>query len=213
MERQWFYAVNGQQNGPISEDEFVRLFQENHLSADTLVWTEKLPGWVAASSVKELWDSRQVTVPPPLQGNVPLSPDRGLYAGFWKRFAACLIDSIILGVGGMVIGFVFGLIYGVATGSAKGVELFGNIIGIIIGWLYYAACESSATQATPGKMALGIKVTDLAGMRISFGSASGRHFGKIISGLCLGIGYLSVAFSERKQGWHDMWANCLVVNK
>jgi len=213
MERQWFYAVNGQQKGPIAEDEFVRLFQENHLPADTLVWTEKLPGWVAASSVKGLLDYRPVAVPPPLQGNMPKSADRGLYAGFWKRCVACLIDSILLGLGGMAIGAVFGIVYGAVTGSASGVEFFANIIGVIIGWLYYALCESSTAQATPGKMALGIKVTDLAGRRISFGSASGRHFGKIISGLCLGIGYLSVAFSERKQGWHDMWANCLVVNK
>jgi uncharacterized RDD family membrane protein YckC len=62
-------------------------------------------------------------------------------------------------------------------------------------------------------MALGIKVTDLSGERIGFGKATGRYFGKIISGLILLIGYIMVAFTEKKQGLHDMMAGCLVVSK
>ena len=213
MERLWYYAVNGQQKGPFEEHEFVRLFQENQLPADTLVWTEKLSGWVAASSVKGLLTYTQGAVPPPLQGHSTLSPGSELYAGFWKRFVANLIDSVILGLGGMAVGAVVGSVYGGITGSESGVEVFANIIGIIVGWLYYAACESSAAQATPGKRALGILVTDLNGRRISFGRASGRHFGKILSALCLGIGFLAVAFTEKKQGWHDSMADCLVANK
>ncbi len=73
--------------------------------------------------------------------------------------------------------------------------------------------ESSPTQATLGKMALGIKVTDLAGKRVGFGKATGRYFGKIISALILLIGFIMVAFTEKKQGLHDKMAGCLVVNK
>ena len=112
-----------------------------------------------------------------------------------------------------IIGFVFGFIYGMTTGTAEGAEFIGNIIGVILGWLYSALFESSPQQATLGKMALGIKVTDLHGNPISFGKATGRHFGKIISGLILFIGFIMVAFTERKQGLHDMMAGCLVVNK
>ena len=213
MERLWYYAVNGQQKGPFAEDEFVRLFHENQLPADTLVWNQELTGWTPASTIEGLSAYRQVAVPPPLQGRVTQSPRSELYAGFWKRFVANLIDSVILGVGGMAVGAVVGSVYGGITGSESGVEVFAKIIGVIVGWLYYAACESSAAQATPGKRALGILVTDLNGQRISFGRASGRHFGKILSALCLGIGYLAVAFTEKKQGWHDSVADCLVVNK
>ena len=78
---------------------------------------------------------------------------------------------------------------------------------------YYALMESSANQATVGKMALGIRVTDLAGNRLTFGRATARHFGKIISGLTLGIGYLMVAFTPSKQALHDIMAGCLVVNR
>ena len=72
--------------------------------------------------------------------------------------------------------------------------------------------ESSAKQATLGKLALAIKVTDLNGNRISFGRASGRYFAKIISGLIFCIGYIIAGFTEKKQALHDMIANCLVVN-
>ena len=71
--------------------------------------------------------------------------------------------------------------------------------------------ESSAKQATVGKMALGIIVTDLDGRRIGFGRATGRYFAKILSALTLGIGFLMAGFTERKQALHDMVASCLVV--
>ena len=73
--------------------------------------------------------------------------------------------------------------------------------------------ESSRFQGTLGKLAVQIKVTDLDGNRISFGRATGRHFGKIVSGMILMIGYIMVAFTERKQGLHDIMAGCLVVRK
>jgi uncharacterized RDD family membrane protein YckC len=71
--------------------------------------------------------------------------------------------------------------------------------------------ESSAKQATVGKMALGIIVTDLDGRRIGFGRATGRYFAKILSALTLGIGFLMAGFTERKQALHDMVASCLVI--
>jgi uncharacterized RDD family membrane protein YckC len=51
------------------------------------------------------------------------------------------------------------------------------------------------------------------GARISFGNATGRYFGKILSGLILYVGYLMVAFTDKKQGLHDMMASTLVVLK
>ena len=84
---------------------------------------------------------------------------------------------------------------------------------MIVGWLYFALMESSVNQATLGKMALGIKVTDLDGNRISFGRATGRYFGKIVSGMILYIGFIMAGFTEKKQALHDIMASCLVVNK
>ena len=135
------------------------------------------------------------------------------YAGFWKRFAAAIIDGCILMVAGFIIGGFIGFVYGFTTGTSAGTGALGNIVGVIMGWLYFSLMESSSKQGTLGKMALGIKVTDLTGNAISFGRATGRHFSKIISTIILLVGYLMVAFTAKKQGLHDMIAGCLVVNR
>ena len=133
----------------------------------------------------------------------------GYYAGFWKRFAAAFIDGIIQ----LVVGFVFVIIMVGGIGDPDVVEGVWASIDFILGWFYYSIMESSPTQGTLGKMALGIKVTDLEGNRVGFGKATGRYFGKIISTLIFSIGFIMAAFTEKKQGLHDMMAGCLVVNK
>jgi len=126
---------------------------------------------------------------------------------------AALIDGVVLLITGCVVGGVVGGMYGALTGTAEGVEYLGNLIGLVIGWLYHAILESSPVQASLGKMALGIRVTDMNGDRISFGRATGRHFAKILSGLLLLIGYIMAGFTEKKQALHDIMASCLVVKK
>jgi Tfp pilus assembly major pilin PilA len=82
---------------------------------------------------------------------------------------------------------------------------------IAIYWLYFALQESSAAQATLGKRALGIKVTDEHAERISFARATGRFFGKIISALIANIVFMLAGWTERKQALHDMMASTFVV--
>ena len=129
------------------------------------------------------------------------------YAGFWRRFAALIIDYLVLGVAGFVLGLVWGLVAGDDDASLVLLQL----IATVASFLYFALMESSTNQATVGKMALGIKVTDLDGDRISFGRALGRTFAKILSGLIIFIGYIMAAFTEKKQALHDMIAGTLVV--
>ncbi len=124
------------------------------------------------------------------------------YAGFWIRFAAALIDGVVLWIPTAIVNAI-------VTASAN--PAVGWVFYIVVGWLYYALMESSPKQATLGKMALGLVVTDLDGKRISFGRATGRHFAKFISAITLLIGYLMVAWDERKQGLHDKIAGTLVV--
>lgn len=139
-----------------------------------------------------------------------------LYAGFWRRVVAYLVDFIIIFV---VLGITFavlGAIAGAAAGDNAGGVIGGLValfylIYIVALWLYFALMESSARQATFGKMALSIKVTDLDGRRIGFGKATGRFFGKIISGLILYIGFMMAGWTEKKQALHDMMAGTLVV--
>jgi uncharacterized RDD family membrane protein YckC len=86
------------------------------------------------------------------------------------------------------------------------------IILVFIGhWLYEALLTSSSWQGTVGKRILRLKVTDEAGNRIGFGRATGRFFGKILSHLILWIGFIMIAFTDRKRGLHDMMAGTLVM--
>jgi len=144
------------------------------------------------------------------------------YAGFWLRFCAAFTDGLITGFAGLIIGGCIGGILGgmmaVRTPGARfqmspEATLLIRLIGICIAWLYEALMESSSTQATLGKMALGLKVTDEFGNRISFGRATGRYFGKWISGIILLIGYFMAGWTEKKQALHDMMAGTLVVRK
>ncbi len=137
-----------------------------------------------------------------------------IHAGFWRRCAAYLFDYFIT----FVLAYAAGLLVGVGMGTTLGgavdsmsASLLGGIIGLVIGWLYFALQESSAAQATLGKRAMGIKVADDYGQRIGFGRASGRFFGKILSGLILAIGFMLAGWTARKQALHDMLAGTVVV--
>ena len=135
------------------------------------------------------------------------------YAGFWKRFAALILDTIIFIIPTFIIGLIFCIPLSATNLGEEGIEGLANVFGLFLGWLYNSIMDSSSKQGTLGKMALGIKVTDLNGNRIGFGKATGRYFGKILSVITLCIGYMMAGFTEKKQGLHDMMAGCLVVNK
>jgi len=135
------------------------------------------------------------------------------YAGFWSRLVAFVIDGIVLNIAYIVLGFIVGFTYGLLFETEEGAEVLGWIISILTSWLYYALMESSSAQATLGKMALGVRVTNLDGKRISFGKATVRYLGRFLSAITLGIGYLMIVFTEKKQGLHDMIAGTLVLKK
>jgi uncharacterized RDD family membrane protein YckC len=152
-----------------------------------------------------------------------------VYAGFWLRFVAYLIDVLIVGIPVGVLFMVVALGAGFGTafgriGEGNGSEILPMLLGgafltifcfALLGvWLYYALCESSAWQATVGKRALGLVVTDYAGNRVTFGRASGRFFGRLVTGLIpFAIGYIMAGFTEKKQALHDMIAACLVIRR
>jgi uncharacterized RDD family membrane protein YckC len=135
------------------------------------------------------------------------------YAGFWLRFVAFIIDSILLNIVGGVLGLIVGLgagFGGLSDGAVTGATAASSALSLIINWLYFAFMESSEWQATLGKKALSLVVTDEHGERISFGRATGRYFGKIVSWIILAIGFMMAGWTERKQALHDMLASTLV---
>ena len=138
------------------------------------------------------------------------------YAGFWRRFAAFNIDAVLLGMVQAVATIVMVVTIPEPEASDEanvGSIATANLVSFVATWLYFALMESSAKQATVGKILVGVVVTDIDGNRVSFGRASGRYFGKIVSWIILAIGFIMAAFTERKQALHDIMAGCLVIRK
>jgi uncharacterized RDD family membrane protein YckC len=226
---EWYYAINGVQQGPVSREALIQMLVNGQVAGDSLVWREGMGDWLPASRVPELVNiARLAPHVSPQHQNSPQLLAYGVgesvyqstagplpYAGFWIRFVAWLIDFILLMcvqfVSGIFIGFL--AVAGSSTnGISRGINDGAGFIGLLVGWLYFALMTSSSKQATLGMMAFGLRVTDLYGRRISFGRATGRHFAAILSGCLFCVGYLMIAFTEKKQALHDQIAGTLVLN-
>ena len=118
------------------------------------------------------------------------------FGGFWLRFAAILVDGLILSI---------------PAWYARSIDQMW--LSTIMTWLYFALFESSKLRATPGKLLLGLAVTDLAGEQISFIKATIRFFAKGLSTLLLFAGYVLAAFTPRNQALHDFLAKTLVIRR
>jgi uncharacterized RDD family membrane protein YckC len=130
-----------------------------------------------------------------------------VYAGFWVRVAALIIDSLVVG---LAIGVFFGIAMVLMPDNPVGMVLLVYGVGIPAGFAYYVLLESSSKQGTLGKQAMGIKVGKANGERITGLNALGRLFARWLSGMILYIGYIMVAFDAKKQGLHDKLANTYV---
>ena len=226
---------DGERHGPYKEDDVRQWLRSGQVSRDDLGWYEGLADW------QPLWvlfaDEVPVTPPPfgapAAAAALPSTTTAALedYAGFWKRLAAYILDAIILYIPGTLIQNMLGGDVAEATMKQAQQASPGDLhvlmaamnqyyttmmpavlLIAVVTWLYFAFCESSAWQATPGKLALGIRVTDMQGARISLPRALGRYPAKYLSAIILGIGFLMVGWTRRKQGLHDMIAGTLVLN-
>jgi len=131
--------------------------------------------------------------------------DNFTYAGFWIRFAAYFIDGIILTIAQYFLALVF----------FSGADLFAtnytlSLVSLLVGVAYFSGMESSARQATIGKILLKLKVGDAQGGQITFGNALGRYFAKILSFLTLLIGFMMAGWDPKKQALHDKIAGTYV---
>ncbi len=122
------------------------------------------------------------------------------YSGFWRRFVAAAIDSLILGIPALIF-----------TGLSRNYAT-SMIAGAILGFFYYPIFESSIMSATPGKALMGMTVVNLAGERINYKTALIRFFSRYLSLLLLYVGYLMQPFTKKKQTLHDMIAGTVVVD-
>jgi uncharacterized RDD family membrane protein YckC len=228
--------------GPFTRTQIAEKLQSAEFSLDSLAFIEGLSQWTPLRDILAKVDaasdlSSGATLSVALPVNAPAysyaatmqPPGHLVYAGFWPRVVAHILDNMIVSVPfvfiwfGIVVSVVgFGVFTQFAQQNATGpsAAFIGTVIilylSLILGrfilvWLYHALLESGPHQSTWGKRALGLKVTSFTGGRISFGHASGRYFSTLITNMTMGIGYLMVAFTDRKQALHDMIAGTLVI--
>ena len=134
------------------------------------------------------------------------------YAGFWIRFAATVIDTVlVILVTFPLLWWIYGPRY--FDGSMGG--LIAGPADFLISWVLPSLAVIlfwRHRQATPGKILLGLRVVDAnTGGPLSLGQGVGRYFAYFVSTLPFGLGFLWVAFDPRKQGWHDKLAHTVVI--
>ena len=151
------------------------------------------------------------------------------YGGFWLRFLAYLIDGAVIMIGVCVVVIPLFFLTGLGAflsqihpeedwnengvGVLIAVFLLFGAASLVVTWLYHAWMESSEWQATVGKKALDLVVTDIDGRRVSFWHATGRHFATIVSNMIYPFGHIMAGFTEKKQALHDMIAGCLILHR
>jgi uncharacterized RDD family membrane protein YckC len=266
----WHYAENGQQIGPVSEEQLLQLAQSGAVQRETLIWRSGMTGWkpfgeagpgappplpggaqnrlcascgrmfattdvaiygesAVCADCKPAWSQRL------RQGMTSTAPGGLRYAGFWIRVGAHLIDGIILST---VFGTVFFIFFGgtymeimrrAFEAGSQGNQLDPNEMAALIapmmasiGLFEFLGLAASLAYyaffwvrlgATPGKMAVGIRVVRPDGSPISVGQAIGRFFGYILSGLILYIGYMMAGWDDQKRALHDRLAETRVIYK
>ena len=232
----WYYANNNHRLGPVSDSEFARLAREKIIVDDTLVWRHGMPDWKTYAEVVASLPPPELTSLPEENGESapaaePVQPTpaaaaavealvpRLVYAGFWMRVCAKLIDIFIINV--MVIGVakMMGLwqeppeieSFDQFLQFAKGINVLGRIaffVTLVYQWIFLWRFS-----ATPGKLLLGLKVVRADGSKLSHGRIIGRFFAEMLNQFTLFIGYLVVAFDDEKRAMHDLICDTRVIYK
>jgi uncharacterized RDD family membrane protein YckC len=246
----WYYMENGQQRGPLNEEEFEDSIRSGKVSADTPVWNERMSGWNPYGSIRKdgspaeppviarqytcvecrksfpedevirYGDSWICAACKPiffqrLKEGARL-PGTMAYGGFWIRGVAKIIDGLIQGVFGILLFLAFMPFLSFrgsqadSTGFLVWIGLQGG--GVIFG-LAYTVFFLGKYGATPGKMAVGLKVVTSEGGAIDYKRAVARYFAEILSGLICYAGYIMAAFDEERRALHDRLCDTRVVYK
>lgn len=132
------------------------------------------------------------------------------YVGFWPRVAAAVVDAILLSAVAAPLLLLFYEQSFLVNSSSNSILVQLLIVGVVppvaitTFWI--------RRHATPGKMAISAIIIDekTAGPP-SIWQHVGRYCAYFLSALPLGLGFFWIAFSPKKQAWHDRLAGTLVV--
>jgi uncharacterized RDD family membrane protein YckC len=234
---EWFYSENGESRGPVSEGDLSDLTQSGKVTPETLVWREGWSNWrplrdaglgapgsgdAACVECGKIFPTSEMiqyegswicaTCKPvffqKVKEGVPIAGEMH-YAGFWIRFVAIFIDGIILNVLNIPVRLAIG--FGSTDSNVQMRIVFLSAgISMAIG-AAYEIFFVGRFGATPGKMALRLRIVRANGDKLTYGRACGRYFGKLLSSVTFLIGYIMAAFDEEKRGLHDRICDTRVI--
>lgn len=237
----WYYVKEGQRIGPVEREELDVRVAEGVVDGSTLVWRVSMSAWEPAHRVLELGVPPPVpSAPPPLPltppstfaprassapGWTPVNPRRSPsstsaacdYAGFWVRFAAKMIDGIVLyGIGLLVERAVATLFFDGLLPAPPDWPGFWRLLTIVapinlVIAIAYTVYFTRLHEATPGKRMLGLRVVRADGGRLGIGRIIGRYFSETVSTVVFFAGYVMAAFDDEKRTLHDYMCDTRVV--
>jgi uncharacterized RDD family membrane protein YckC len=204
LDELWYLQDEGEveAQGPLKGRVLKEMIQAGSIGAASLVAKVGATQWTAIADVPAFADHLLA------RGRVPLK-----YAGFWIRVLAYLIDVVLVYILAIVANVIpvaisFAGLADIGSGAMQPAIVLVSIGATL---LYYIYFPSSRWQATPGKRICGIHIIREDGRRVTGALALGRYLSYLISSLPLAIGFLMVAFTEQKQGLHDMICSTRVV--
>lgn len=235
----YHYVANGQQTGPVSEEQLATMHANGVITGETLVWCEGMPQWAPYSTItKGAGTAASVPMDPAggskcsiCHGTFP--PDQTIQygtmavcAGCKPRFLQGLREGAITGglefatVGARfgakfidnILLYVVNLALGVAAGTSNDPQaaIIMTAVGMVLGVAYQVILLGWRGQ-TLGKMATGVKVVNPDGSKIGYGKALGRSLAEILSGCLLSIGYIIALWDDEKRTLHDRIAGTRVI--
>lgn len=228
---------DGERHGPYKDEDIRQWLRSGQVSPDDLAWFDGLADWQALSVLfpDEVRDSAS---PPPFASHGPPAsstlPSETIgvlqnYASFGQRLGAWGIDYLLLLIPTMIVSINMGAVaiferfltqyqagntQAALTAYAEAISPT-TLVVLLIGFAYYALFECSKWQATPGKMAFGLRVTDLQGNRLGIGRSMARNAVRLLNAITVIIPFVAfivVIWTQNRQGLHDMLAKTLVLN-
>lgn len=224
----WYYLDGARRRqGPVDAQQVRGALHNGEIGVDSLIWREGMEAWKPLRDVPEFSDFAKSFIPAdgapashgvlPPRATQPVAHHEPVYAGFWRRWAALCLDQLMIMVPLIGLTLLFGYMGGAFRNLGRDgmpeIDGLYYFLYFLISPMYFALQESGAHQATLGKRALGIKVTDADGRPLGFPHALGRWFAASLSYLPFYLGFLMAAFTSEKKALHDVVAKTLVVDR
>lgn len=232
----WFYVKDGERVGPLGREELDARIGEGVVRGDTLVWRAGMAAWARACELGEL-GLAPVAAPAPVEqaaveeateaaarveevfaGVLRSRARTPVYAGFWIRLLAKLIDAAVLYSVSLVVQRVVAAAWfgGALPSFEQDVEGWLRFVTIMLSVnsmmaVAYSVYFIRKHEATPGKRLLGLRVVRADGSRVSVSRVGWRYMAEQLSGLIVLVGYVMAAFDDEKRTLHDYMCDTRVV--